>query len=309
MVELQQSGDGDATVVVRPNASLSWAAIRRVMLFLTAAIAAVAVYFASQRRLARAALRGARGAGGVHRLLPQCAPGGDTRGPAARRTRPGRQPRSPAPHGGRPPAALLDARGAGPRPARLAPEPPLPRKPRPPRPDRLRSHRGRAAAARRLAAAAPRARAGLPPRRARAGSRTGSIPSPPTSTETTHAWIETRPPACRPAGVGPRGPRRAGRELPAPGVDGRAADIRRAHGDDGDRHRAARAGLRLRHLLADPPPQEPRLSRRPALPRDLVRQLVVGDRAGAGAGRRPHDRRLRAEDARGDLDRARRTSS
>ena len=46
MVELQQSGDGDATVVVRPNASLPWAAMRPVMLCLTAAIAVVAVYFA-----------------------------------------------------------------------------------------------------------------------------------------------------------------------------------------------------------------------------------------------------------------------
>lgn len=48
MVELEQSGDGDATVVVRPSASLSWASVRRVMLVLTAAIAAVAVYFASR---------------------------------------------------------------------------------------------------------------------------------------------------------------------------------------------------------------------------------------------------------------------
>jgi uncharacterized membrane protein len=48
MVDLQQSGEADATVVAWPNAALPWAAVRRAMLFLTAAIALVAGYFAAQ---------------------------------------------------------------------------------------------------------------------------------------------------------------------------------------------------------------------------------------------------------------------
>lgn len=48
MVEQSRGSGGDLTFVIWPHSALSWAGMRRLLFFLTAAIAAVAVYFAAQ---------------------------------------------------------------------------------------------------------------------------------------------------------------------------------------------------------------------------------------------------------------------